>query len=70
MSVSVAQVRLRDGLKELKFAWAQVKDQWDDAARAKFEEDYLQQLDSKVRGAMAAMNRLAEVIAQSRRDCE
>lgn len=69
MSVSVAQARLKDALRELKLRAERAKGEWDDAARREFEEQYLAPLEAQVQAAMNAMARIGEVCAAARRDC-
>lgn len=70
MSTAVAQARIKDALKELKIAWTQAKQHWDDTASTKFEEEFLSPIDGKASAAIGAMGRLSEILDAARRACD
>jgi hypothetical protein len=70
MSVGVGQLQLSRALKDFKQRWAQSRGQWDDAAAEKFEEEFVRPLDQQVSQAIAAIGRMAEMLAAAKRDCE
>ena len=70
MSVHEARGTLAKAMKELTTRWAEVKGNWDDVQSRQFEETYLRNLESDLRVAAAAMDQVAQVLHQVRRDCE
>jgi hypothetical protein len=61
--------RLIGSLKELQLRWSQLRGQWDDDVRKRFEQEYLVPREREVQAAVAAMDRMAEVVARAKRDC-
>ena len=70
MSVHEARGTLSKAMKELMTRWADVKGNWDDVQSRQFEETYLRNLESDLRVAASAMDQIAQVLHQVRRDCE
>jgi hypothetical protein len=70
MSVHEARGTLAKAMKELMTRWADVKGNWDDVQSRAFEETYLRNLESDLRVAASAMDQVAQVLHQVRRDCE
>jgi len=56
--------------KELMLRWSETKVQWDDAASRAFEEKHLEPLQRDLHQATTAMDHMAAVLSQLRRDCE
>jgi hypothetical protein len=61
--------KLSGALKNLYLHWDETKDQWQDAACRRFEEDHLAQLEPKVHLTLDAVARLAEVLERAQREC-
>lgn len=61
---------LREALETLEESWAETQFSWNDAASRNLEQNHLQPLVPKVRGAFDASQRLTEVLAKAYRDCE
>lgn len=57
------------GLKDLNAYWERTASVWNDAARDKFETDYLKELAEAVRGASTAMDQIELLLRQVRREC-
>ncbi|CAN5707596.1 hypothetical protein BH11PLA1_BH11PLA1_09170 [soil metagenome] len=70
MASGASQSRLKDALKELRMAWYTVKQEWDDSAATKFEEEFILPLEGRIAGAIGAMGRLMEVMDAARRECD
>jgi hypothetical protein len=70
MSLHEARGTLAKAMKELMLRWADVKANWDDVQSRQFEETYLRNLESDLRVAASAMDQVAQVLNQVRRDCE
>jgi hypothetical protein len=69
MSLTGGKNRLIASLKELQLRWSQVRGEWDDDVRKRFEEEYLVPREREVQAAVAAIERMAETVARARRDC-
>jgi hypothetical protein len=61
--------RLELAADDLKAARSDSTRYWHDATSKKFDETYLLPLDPRVRRALDAIHRLAEVLNQARREC-
>ncbi|HEV2973280.1 MAG TPA: hypothetical protein VGY55_25155 [Pirellulales bacterium] len=61
--------KLSGALKNLYLHWDETKDQWQDAAGRRFEEDHLVPLEPKVHLTLDAVARLAEVLERAQREC-
>ncbi len=70
MSASVAQARLKEAHKLLLLRWARARDGWDDALRAQIEREAIEPLTIKLNQAHSAMTRLAELVNQTRQQCQ
>jgi hypothetical protein len=70
MGLHEARGTLAKAMKELTTRWGDVKANWDDVQARAFEETYLRNLEADLRVAAAAMDQVAQVVNQVRRDCE
>ncbi len=70
MSISLGRGLLLDAQKQIMLDWARLHESWTDQNAEAFEKRYIQPLDSQVRHASEAMERLAEIAAAARRACE
>ena len=70
MGVYEGRGQLSRAMKDLMARWAETKLDWDDAVSHKFENEFLLQLELGLRSATGAMDHMAQVLAQIRRDCE
>ena len=61
--------RLELAADDLKAARSDSTRYWHDATSKKFDETYLLPLEPRVRRALDAIHRLAEVLNQARREC-
>ncbi len=61
--------KLSESLKNLMLHWQETKDQWQDVASRRFEEDHLAPLEPKVHLTLDAISRLADVLERAQRDC-
>ena len=68
--LSTGSARLRDALDVLAAEWADTRHDWRDANARSFEENHLKPLGDEVAAALAAVQHLAEVLAQAQRECE
>jgi hypothetical protein len=70
MSLSVGRAKMVGSLKDLMLRWEKTKMQWDDPMSQNIEESVLTPLEPKVRSAVVAMEKMAEVLARVKRDCQ
>ena len=57
-------------MKTLQTARSDVAALWDDDTNRKFQEEYLEPLNPKVRRLLDAVHRLAHVLARAQSECE
>ena len=70
MAMHEARGTLTKGWKDLTTRWQEARAQWDDAQSEHFEQTYLLNLESDLKVAAAAMDQMAVLINQIKRDCE
>lgn len=69
MRIEAGRGRLYDALKQLRRRWEDVEPLWTDSVRREFEEKILEPLNLIADEALRAMDRLAQVFGQVRREC-
>jgi hypothetical protein len=67
-NVATGANRLKHASKVLKDCWLTTDPTWNDAVRQRFEERYVQPIDSAVDAAVIGLGKLSEVLDQLRRD--
>lgn len=70
MGVYEGRGQLSKALKQLQLRWAEARMSWDDAAAAYFEKRFLEPLEMDLKNAVSAMDHMATVLSQVRRDCQ
>ena len=70
MGVYEGRGQLGKLMKQLMGQWMETKGYWDDAVSREFEEQHLQPIEQDLKSALAAMDHMAVVLQQVRRDCE
>ncbi|HUB26500.1 MAG TPA: hypothetical protein VL992_13825 [Tepidisphaeraceae bacterium] len=60
---------LAKSFKELLFRWADTKSQWNDSMSQGFERTRLQTWEQDLKSATAAMDHMAQILNQAKRDC-
>lgn len=70
MGVYEGRGQLSKALKQLMLRWAETRGSWDDSASLYFEKKYLEPLEADMRAATNAMDHMAGLLGQVRRDCE
>ena len=70
MGVYEARGQLAKSLKDLTDRWADTKMDWDDVVSQRFEERFLAPLDLDLRNATGAMDHMAQLLSQIRRECQ
>jgi hypothetical protein len=61
--------KLSDAIKNLQMHWEETKEQWQDAACRRFEEEHLAPLEPQVHLTLDAIARLADVLERAQREC-
>ena len=69
MSLTAAAVELTDGIKTLAEIWDETRAVWMDGVAQDFEQRFWRPLEGMTHDAVNAVDRLAILIAQVRRDC-
>lgn len=70
MSMSASKSMVADAAKQLIDAWRIARRDWDDDVARKFESEFLQPISPRVRGTVAAIDKLAALATRAERDCE
>ena len=70
MGVYEARGQLAKLMKELTDRWAETKVDWDDVVSEAFEKRLLEPLETDLRNATGAMDTMAQLLSQIRRDCQ
>lgn len=70
MGVYEGRGQLGKGIKELMRRWDETKSQWDDSVSKNFEKTYLAPLEMDLRGTLGALDQMATLLSQVRRDCQ
>jgi len=70
MGVHEGRGQLHKALKELMLRWRETKLAWNDVMAERFEKETLAPMESDMKTAVAAMDHMANVLHQVRRDCE
>jgi hypothetical protein len=56
-------------MKDLQVARDEVTQHWKDEKSRKFQENYLDPLEPRIRRTVSAINELAQVLAKAEREC-
>jgi hypothetical protein len=70
VSLSGSKTRLSAVTKELSVQWAETKHHWHDVKSQEFDSRYMQELFARVDRAVGIIEKLDEVLAKVRKDCE
>jgi hypothetical protein len=70
MGVHEGRGTLARAMKDLMLRWQDTRSQWNDAQAKRFEEERLLNIEHDLRAAVSAMDSMAVLLAQVRRDCE
>jgi len=70
MSVHESRGNLAKAIKELTLRWTEARQNWDDAQALDFEDKFIRELEANIRSAGSAMDQIAVLLTQARRDCE
>jgi hypothetical protein len=69
MSLTTTSISLADGLKTAATLWEEARAGWDDPVAQAFENDYWLPLKTQVEAALAALDRLAPILARAQQEC-
>ena len=69
MSLDTGRYQLYSALKTLRERWDATLEHWQDAVQQDFAETFWQPLEDRTRGALAAIDRLAQVVVRVRQEC-
>jgi hypothetical protein len=70
MGVYEGRGQLSKALKNLMLRWVEARSQWEDSASQHFEEKFIQPIELDLKNAVGAMDHMAAVLAQVRKDCQ
>jgi hypothetical protein len=70
LSLETSRFQLFSALKALRLRWDDVCGQWDDAVRRDFEAEFWNHVEPGVTATLTALDRLAQVIGQLKRECQ
>ena len=70
MRFGAARGQLYDAQKVARAKWQATAEAWADATRREFEEQVWEPLDAQVSEVLRAIDQLAALFTQVRRDCE
>ncbi len=70
MGMFEGKARLGKSMKELMMRWSETRATWDDAQARAFEARHLVSLEMDARQALGAMDHMAQILMQAKRDCE
>ena len=67
--LSTGTARLEMASEALQMTSGLIRERWNDAARRRFDENYVEPMAPKLVRAMHAIKRLQEILADAERDC-
>jgi hypothetical protein len=70
MGVQDGRAMLGKATKDLMHRWVDAKVQWNDSMSHSFEKNRLEPLEQDLRSATQAMDAMAQLLNQIRRDCQ
>jgi len=70
MGVHEGRGQLGKIIKQLMQAWAETRDGWDDPVSEAFGEEFVEPMERDLKTAVVAMDQMAVLLQQIRRDCE
>ena len=69
MGVHEGRGQLNKAMKELTNRWMEARGQWQDAQADHLEKTYLEPLEADMKNAVGAMDHMAVLLDQIRREC-
>jgi hypothetical protein len=69
MSLSSGSGKLNLALKALLLRWEETQGQWNDPVSQAFDENHYRPLESQLLATLRALDRLAQILDQARKEC-
>jgi hypothetical protein len=69
VSLGVTKSIIVDGAKDLRRAWKDVRQHWDDRMAERFETEFLEPIAPRISEAVKAMDHLQTVCQKAEADC-
>ena len=69
VSAAASAAKLRNGAKQLRLQWLEVRATWRDENTRRFEEKYITPLLARARATELTMAQMAAVLQKVRHDC-
>lgn len=70
MGLHESRGKITGGLKDLTGLWNHTKTVWTDSNADKFEQSFFVPLEMDIRTAASAMDQMASLLTQLKRECE
>jgi hypothetical protein len=70
MAMQESRGKIAGGFRDLQHLWASTQVHWNDARSHEFEEKVFKPLEHDLRTATGAMDQMAALLTQLRRECE
>ena len=70
MGVYEGRGQLTKAFKALEHRWGEAKSNWEDSASQHFEEKFIEPIEMDLKNAVGAMDHMAGILAQVRKDCQ
>jgi hypothetical protein len=70
MGLQESRGKISRSVQDLMAIWSSTQVHWNDGNSQKFEEKFLKPLEMDVRVATAAMDEMASLLSQIKRECE
>jgi len=69
MSAIESRAKLVQAAKKLRLEWEQVREMWRDENCRQFEKKYMERLESDIRAAVVAFERIGTMLHNAQQDC-
>lgn len=70
MGVYEGRGQLTKAYKTLQMRWIEAKSNWEDSASQHFEDKYITPIEMDLKNAVGAMDHMAAILSQVRKDCQ
>jgi hypothetical protein len=70
MGLEESRGKIGRGMRDLMALWASTQVHWNDDNTKAFEEKYLRSMEMDIKVAAGAMDQMAALLSQIRRECE
>jgi hypothetical protein len=68
VSLTTASIGLADGIKTVGVLWEQAREGWDDPVARDFENSHWLPLKNQIEATLAALDRLAPILARAQQE--